>query len=257
MQKLPAFLVGLLLCLCQPPVVATESLPGKILWAWQRQENLEQINIHEFGVAYFAVHMKLSAEKTETFWRDQALRVPKGCLMVPVLRIDTDRKMPPNFNDGQIDKIIQAIKQISMLPHTVEVQIDFDAVQSERVFYRKLIERIRNEVKLQVPLSITALASWCVFDNWISDLPVDEEVPMMFSLGGERKKILLYFRQGNDFRVPKCFRSLGISIDDPEVNQVMIPLIKRRKIPVHVFVFSRTAWNAKKIQSVRSLLRDL
>ena len=36
---------------------------------------------------------------------------------------------------------------------------------------------------------MTALASWCLSDRWISDLPVDEAVPMLFQMGPETPDI--------------------------------------------------------------------
>jgi hypothetical protein len=54
------------------------------------------------------------------------------------------------------------------------IQVDFDATASERRFYRELVIDLRRLLPDSVPLSITALASWCLDDNWISGLPADE-----------------------------------------------------------------------------------
>ena len=37
-----------------------------------------------------------------------------------------------------------------------------------------------------VPLSMTALASFCVGDRWLQDLPVDEAIPMIYQDGQGR-----------------------------------------------------------------------
>ncbi len=241
-----------------PLLAADEApLPQKVLWAWQHKENFEQLDVKEFGIAFFACHVLLSGKETKIHWRDQALTVAPKTRMVPVVRIDIDSHAKPEYSDEQIKKILQVLQQMLNMPNTAEIQIDFDAVQSEREFYRRLIDKVRTVLHPNVPFSITALASWCIFDNWIKDLPLDEAVPMMFSLGRERQKILLYFRNKNDFRVDLCRKSLGISLEDNEVNQVMLPLVKQRKIPVRIFIFTRTAWNAKKIEAVRALLRDI
>jgi hypothetical protein len=238
----------------QPVSAAGADLPDKVLWAWQRSENLSAIDPHEFGVAYLACHVMLSGTEVHYHWRDQPLKVPPRARLVPVVRLDTDYKKPPAFSDDQIAKIVHVVEKISRLPQTSRVQIDFDALETERPSYRRLLERIRTCLPERMPLSITALASWCLFDNWIKDLPVDETVPMMFSLGRERKKILLYFHDHRDFLVAGCCKSLGLSLEDTSVNKLMIPLARQRKIPVRVYVFTRTAWNEKKIQAVRSML---
>ena len=94
------------------------------------------------------------------------------------------------------------------------VQIDFDAKSSERAFYRDLIFDLRRKMPEQTALSITALASWCLQDDWISDLPVDEAVPMLFRMGVERRQIQMRLESGGDFSEPLCRRSNGVSTDE-------------------------------------------
>jgi hypothetical protein len=57
-------------------------------------------------------------------------------------------------------------------------------------------------------LNITALASWCLGDPWIGDLPVNDAVPMLFRMGqGEPREI-------TDFSAPVCRSSIGLSTDE-------------------------------------------
>ena len=91
------------------------------------------------------------------------------------------------------------------------------------------------------------------------DLPTSrlhEAEELMFSLGRDRQKVLSQLRSGGDFAEGLCRRAIGISLEDAEVNQVMIPIIKRRTIPARVYVFTRTAWNEDKIEKVRTLLAN-
>ena len=229
-------------------------LPNTILWAWQRAEDLTQLDPHEFGVAYLACNLVLSGDMVRTHWRDQPLKLALETVIVPVIRIDIDRRHPPILSDEQADKIAAVMNRIAATPRAALVQIDFDALESERPFYRQLINRVRAALPSGMPLSITSLASWCLFDNWIKDLPVDETVPMMFSLGHDRQKVMQYFASHADFLVKSCCKSLGLSLEEPDVNQLMIPAARQRKIPVRVYVFTRTAWNDKKIEAVRSML---
>lgn len=235
-------------------VHAIGQLPNKVLWAWQRAEDLSSIDPQEFGVAFLTCHTQLEGDKVNWQWRNQPLKVPPNTKVVPVVRIDVDHKRPVSFSQQQLDRLTDIIVKASKAPNSAQVQIDFDALASERSFYRRLIEQVHSKIK--VPLSITALASWCLFDNWIKDLPITESVPMMFSLGRDRKKVLLHFRTKGDFFDPRCTQSLGLSLEDSEVNELMIPLSKRRKIPVRVYVFTRTPWTPKKIQSARLLLEQ-
>lgn len=233
------------------------ALPNRVLWAWKRSEDLSTISPREFGVAYLACHIFILGKTIKWQSRNQPLKVPSNTMVVPTIRIDVDRGEKPALSDQQIEKIVHQIEICSRAPHTAQVQIDFDALKSERPFYNALLQRLRKALPNSIPISITALASWCLFDNWIKDLPIDESVPMMFSLGGERDKVLRYFRQGRDFLDLRARQSLGLSLEDTPVNELMIPIVQKRKIPVRVYVFTRTAWTEKKIQTARTMLNQL
>ncbi len=236
---------------------ANSKLPSKIIWAWKRPEDLRKIDPEKFGVAYLACHVFLEGENVKWQSRNQPLRLPAHTVVVPTVRIDIVRRDRPAFSEQQIEKIVRLIRKAAAAPNAAQVQIDFDALETERGFYRSLLERLRKTLPTTMPISITALASWCLFDNWIKDLPIDEAVPMMFSLGRERDKVLRYFRSHRDFIDERARLSLGLSLEDTAVNELMIPIAQKRKIPVRVYVFTKTAWNEKKLQAVESMLSKL
>lgn len=236
------------------PMASATELPSKVLWAWKRPENLSKIDPKEFGVAFLCCHIFIKGEDIIPHWRNQSLSVPTGTVMEPTVRIDIDRSEKPFLSGAQIDSIVRLIGRAAKARNSAQVQIDFDALENERDFYRQLIQKLREELPPSMPISITALASWCLYDNWIKDLPVAETVPMMFSLGRDRQKVLMHFEKGGDFLDRRSRNSLGLSLEDTETNQLMIPLLKKRKMPARVYVFTRTAWTDKKISAVRSLL---
>jgi len=232
-------------------------LPMKVLWAWKRAEDLTSMDSREFAVAYLAKHIFIDGENIKWQSRNQPLKLPANTQLIVTIRIDVIRRDKPAYSAKQIEEIARQIKLASQVPHTVQIQIDFDALASERQFYIDLLKSVRKTLPDNMPISITALASWCLYDNWIRELNVDETVPMMFSLGGERDKIMRYFRQNHDFIEPRAKRSLGLSLEDTRVNELMIPIVQRRKIPCRVYVFTRTAWTEEKIQSARAMLSNL
>ena len=73
-------------------------------------------------------------------------------------------------------------------PGIAALQVDFDAKRSERGFYAALLRSLRSQMPPQLPLSIAALASWCSNDDWISGLPIDEAVPMLFRMEPDRRQ---------------------------------------------------------------------
>jgi len=59
-------------------------------------------------------------------------------------------------------------------------------------------------------LSITALASWCSYDDWLAGLPIDEAVPMFFRMEPDRSFAPPDLPQLR-IREPLCATSIGIS----------------------------------------------
>jgi hypothetical protein len=95
------------------------------------------------------------------------------------------------------------------------VQIDFDATASQREFYRRMLNDLRARLP-NTPISMTALTSWCMDDDWIAALPVDEAVPMLFRMGRDDRSIRARLKSGDDFREPLCRTSVGVSTDEPQ-----------------------------------------
>ena len=225
-----------------------------ILWAWQRAEDLSFIDTNKFAVAYLACSVLVKSDRLQVTWRQQKLKVPEQALMMPVIRIDTERRGTADLSESRAEELASLVAKIATRPRTSALQIDFDAVETERPFYRRLLKLIRTKLPDNLALSMTALASWCLFDDWLQDLPVDETVPMMFSLGADRQKLQHYFATGHDFLNKRCGNALGLSLEDPQINKLMIPLSKQRKIPVRVYMFTKTAWTRDKVEAVRTLL---
>ncbi|MEW6130374.1 MAG: hypothetical protein AB1757_25285 [Acidobacteriota bacterium] len=215
--------------------------PNIILWAWERPEDLRFINPREVGVAILTNTIHLKGEETFVRPRLQPLQISKDAFVISVTRIETDRQEKPSFSDEQRKKVLAKILATINNPLTSGVQVDFDARESEREFYRQLLKDLRKELPTTMPLSITALASWCLYDNWISDLPVDEAVPMLFRLGADEKQIRAHIENGGDFREPLAAQSLGIATDEPFTR---LPASRR------VYIFSNRAWDQATAQPI-------
>lgn len=99
-----------------------------------------------------------------------------------------------------------------------------------------------------MPLSITALASWCIGDKWLTQLTpgtIDEAVPMLFRMGPDAANVARFLRSGEDFPVAACRESLGLSTDE-SLSQLLLsgklaagsePLRDKR-----IYVFAPRAW---------------
>ena len=197
--------------------------PRIFLWAWERPENLSFLDPKQAGVAILAKTLILNRTHIIVRPRLQPIDLPPGITTIAVVRIESDSGIPNE------EVRIEAVRQILDLASrsAVGIQIDFDARVSERGFYRTLLTEIRRLLPPDKKLSITALASWCIYNNWIEDLPVDESVPMLFRMGTGAAEVARYLAADQDFR-PACARfSFGISMDElpekaPEGRRIYI-----------------------------------
>ena len=185
-------------------------LPRLTLWAWERPERLEFIDPQRTAVAYLDQTIFVG-KQVRPEPRFQPMQVPPGTQVMAVVRIEMTASAPQT-EDIQAD-VVKALLRSATRPSIAALQIDFDALQSQRNFYRKVLQKLRPQMPAGMPLSITALASWCAFDDWIKDLPVNEAVPMMFRMGVEGR--LLGDRELDQLvREPLCSGSVGISTDE-------------------------------------------
>src|SRR5262245_44830739 len=215
--------------------------PRIFLWAWERPVDLRFIDTDKVGVAYLARSITLRADEVVTRPRLQPLLLPEHARVIAVTRIETDRSRKPALSNGQRDRLTTVISELAALPNVSEIQIDFDATQSQRQFYRELLTGLRRQLPRDKRLSITALASWCMSDNWISDLPVDEAVPMLFRMAVDGKQIITRLNAGDDFSEPLCRRSYGISLDEAQPK-----LFPARSI----YIFNPDAWTEESVREI-------
>jgi hypothetical protein len=193
------------------PLGRLAGLPRVTLWAWERREDLHAINTRRFSVAYLDQSLTIGFT-VQVQMRRNALVFPASATRIPVVRIEAPRTAVLNAETRR--EAAQAILMSAHEPGIAALQIDFDATHSQRQFYRDLLIDVRRQMPADLPLSITALASWCSWDDWIQDLPVDEAVPMMFRMEPDHRRAppdLDEFK----IREPLCRTSSGVSTDEP------------------------------------------
>jgi hypothetical protein len=118
-------------------------------------------------------------------------------------------KFEPDYGPKVVDLLLQSAGK----PGIAALQVDFDATHSQREFYAGVLRELRRRMPPDLPLSITALASWCSYDNWIAGLPVDEAVPMFFRMEPDRHRAPADARHFV-VREPLCMGSVGVSTSE-------------------------------------------
>lgn len=193
------------------PTGRLATLPPITLWAWERREDLHALDTRRFAVAYLDQTLTIGLTVDRQPRRD-TLVIPASAVRIPVVRIEA----PPGavLNSANRDEAVSDLLISAGEPGIAALQIDFDATRSQRAFYRDLLLALRSRMPAGLPLSITALASWCSFDDWLPGLPVDEVVPMMFRMEPDRRRAPPSL---DDFRIrePLCETSVGVSTTEP------------------------------------------
>jgi hypothetical protein len=215
--------------------------PPIVLWAWERPEDLRNLDSKRFAVAFLAQTLVLKGDDVILNPRQQPLQVSVDTKLMAVTRIESSKTTSeqPALSDPQRHKLVSLVTRTRQLANVSAIQIDFDAASSEREFYRGFLQDLRGQLPDTVPLSITALASFCIGDRWLRDLPVDEAVPMIFRMGADDRAIKIMLAGGDDFREPLCQRSYGVALNEP--------LDMKRDAKRRVYVFNNHSWTQNDI----------
>jgi len=226
-----AILPALLLTSCARHPDPLPGLPRVFVWAWERPQDLRWLNTRAVGVAFLARTVCPREDGVGVRPRMQPLRLPPGTALMAVVRVESGG----HAANADRAATAEAIADAAAIPGVRALQVDFDAVVSERVFYRGMLDDLRRRLPASMPISITALASWCESDGWIAGLPVAEAVPMLFRMGPD------HYSPGADFRGSLCQSSVGISTDELPAR---IPRGRR------IYVFHPRAWSEDDVQAV-------
>jgi hypothetical protein len=219
------------------------NVPLLVLWAWERPEDLRFLDPTRVGVAFLAATVRLGPQGVTYRPRMQPLQVAQETSLVAVVRIET--AAGATLDSETTRRVAGEIARVGRLHGVVALQVDFDATTSERAFYRKLLMELRQQLPPSMPISITALTSWCIGDAWMSGLPIDEAIPMLFRMGVGQAEVTNWMRSGHEFREAACRTSLGVSLDEPWPE-----LPARRR----TYAFSPSPWTERSLQK---LLREM
>ncbi len=228
------------------PSSGTSNLPAVIFWAWERPEDLRFLTPDQAGVAFLAKTIYLQSSSSDPTGsspsfivrpRLQPLRIAMGTPLIAVIRLETPA--PPRLsslqqNQSALHAFTYSKAQRALLASEIAgtqsisgvsaIQIDFDAPSSAHPFYTALLQDVRGKLPHSLPLSITALASWCIGDPWLGQLPpgtIDEAVPMLFRMGPDAGNVQKFLHSGDDFPVAACRGSLGLSTDETLSNNLL------------------------------------
>jgi hypothetical protein len=222
---------------------ALAGLPAKLVWAWERPEDLRWLP-HDVGVAYVASSIYLRGEEALVHPRSAPLLVKESTAQIPVLHVDASWRTPPTLSEQQTQRIAQELLRVAARANRQVVQLDFEVRRSQRPFLAATIATIRRRLDARIALSVTALASWCMDDNWMGGSEADEIVPMAFRMGAQSDALRQRLQQQRGFAPRECRSAIGFSSDEPRM-----PVRAARQ-----YYFSPQPWTAMRWQAIASSL---
>jgi hypothetical protein len=192
------------------------------------------------GVAFLAQTITLGAGAPSLYTRRQPLHVSDSIPLIAVTRIESPRPKRVVLGEDELRAIVDAIAVSARHSRVVAIQIDFDASESQRPLYLNLLRTVRGALDDETPLSMTALASWCVGDRWLHKAPVDEIVPMLFRMGPATDP-LKRVASSTETIDPTCRRAVGTSLDEP------LRIVRKHR---RVYAFSPTPWTRAAVDAI-------
>ena len=209
--------------------------PQFYLWAWRRPEDLSFIDPAWVRAAVWTATIFIEEGEMRVERRTVTVAYPVGTEVVAVTRLEI-----AGIYDAKMAKAVALqIEEVGSPFEPVEYQVDFDALQSQRPFYRMLVRELRKLIGDKA-LSITAFSSWCMSDNWIATLPIDAAVPMVYRLGPNRESIVRRLRSERRFAEPLCAGNAGYSADE---EAVWLEGLER------VFLFHPLPWTPERFRA--------
>lgn len=198
--------------------------PNIMLWSWFASDDLRFLKDADVGVAWRALSLRFEG-RTQVIPEPRfvPIRLSGDTWQMIVIRCDFDTYSPerrPAFSPQQRHLAARMIAEIAAVTRASAVQIDFDAPQSAYPFYRQLLADVRGKLGPTVFLSVTALVSWCQSaQSWLAGAPVDEIVPMAFSMGQATPAVVTLLRRGAQFAFPGCRGSVGVQLGGDDAVQ--------------------------------------
>jgi hypothetical protein len=235
----PAAITVALLAILVTALLATRdtrprgaSRPMVWLWSWEHFDDFRFLEGQKAGVAYLAATVRLDSAGATWQGRAQNMRLVHGLPLLPVVRLEGSRAL----NDSARHELVTRLVAVARGQGDSGLQIDWDAPRSSRPAYTALLQELRVALPDTLPLSVTALASWCTGDCWLEGAPVDEVVPMVFRMGADEARVRADLQHRGDFACRACRQAVGLSVDEADW-----PSLRARR----VYLFSPRPWTGE------------
>ena len=184
----------------------------KIAWLWDGAVPPAWSTGH---VAIVVHHIQLRGDKVLQRPRASSPPLPPGAKVTPVVHVDVYAREPPRDFAAARAVIVKAMLQAASQSNSGWVQLDLEALSSQRTAYLALVREIRAALPPTIKLSVTALAWWCRGPQWLDGIAADEVVPMYFRMGAEGARLKQVLAEQPRRLHARCAGTAGFSMQEP------------------------------------------
>jgi hypothetical protein len=218
--------------------------PSRMLWVWESDTDLRFLKPAEAGVAWLGMTIYFDGTRPPVPEpRASSLLVSADLYQMLVVRLQPDlsSSRKPAWRTEQRKAAAAMILDLVRITRSRALQIDFDAPQSARPFYRELLGDVRRGLEPGVFLSMTALISWCSAPpTWLDGLAVDEIVPMDFDT-----------TSAAPYADPACRQSIGLQRQWKDSS-----FSGRQRAADRIYLFNYGGWSSSTVEQVLGAVRQ-
>ena len=215
--------------------------PTVTIWSWDYPDDLRFIKAEDhINVAYYAGTIYMRQGRCYFRPRTKPLKINAKVNKYPAIRIESDG-VPASTK-----AVAALIRTVLKEQGAKEVQLDFDATDSELSFYQDLLATLPSALEAGTTINITALTSWYTIDKTLTNLKANQKTAMCFSLGGsarESLKALAKLKQKPD--------SIGVSVYEHQTNKYLKSLGILEQAS-SIYLYSAVPWQQQTLQAARA-----
>jgi hypothetical protein len=163
------------------PSNAAYAEAGDIPWVWFSSDAPLQAG----ELAVLTESLAFPGDTIEVRRRMRALPVDASVKLTPTVHVHLDLAHPQRLGPRHVEAVMSAMREASRVTTSNWVQLDFEALDTQRSFYVDLIRAVRAGLPPSIKLSVTVRAGWCNDAALLDRLAADEIVPMFFRMGDQ------------------------------------------------------------------------
>ncbi|MFZ6734966.1 hypothetical protein ACO0LG_23805 [Undibacterium sp. Ji42W] len=218
MLTLTRLALSVLFCsLMLAPATSSASATTDIPWVWH--SSAAPADAKQIGL--LLDHLVISSTGIKLRRRMNRLVVAPGVQVTPVVHVQVDLAATPVLGQQHTDAINKAMLAAARRSSTGWIQLDFEAMESQKPYYLELVNGLKKSLPANIKLSVTTMAAWCSEPELLARIKADEIVPMFFKMGSNASRYQDRLIYHPEQLAPQCRdQAIGFSVQETPSSNV-------------------------------------